>query len=250
MNRTDTCMASSGTAMSPVSLPLYLTNGHRRDRRQIVPLLYDGGMQTSRNAAMMMTRLRLIGILCMLGAGASAWSKGPDAFVFGGFSLFQTPEQVTALYPGHPVEVDKEATRRSIVVRGKPGDFADQVTYAQWHIYAGKIEKLVLNFERPLPAGKDANYFRSPLRQHPPCAALLPVLKKRFGKPSGRHSWTTEEEMRMTAYVWEKPDQGLIFTCARFKGDASVFIDSLVINATSSCSSNQNRCQTEGDKRK
>ena len=152
----------------------------------------------------------------LLIVSATVMGGESDSFSFGGFNLQQTPAQLKTLFPLSRVEQSKKVDgnrSESVWVRVDPGEVKNQVTYAQYHIFNGKLQKLSMNFERPLPPGKPSSYFDDPFNHMPTCSSILPALKSAYGKPSGPHEQYTDTQVEY-AYVWEKPDQKLVLTCA------------------------------------
>ncbi len=161
-------------------------------------------------------RLSQITPVFLLFVSAAVMGGEIEYFSFGGFNLQQTPDQLKTLFPLSRVEQSKKVEgnkNEDVVVRVDSREVKDQVTYAQYFIYAEKLQKLSMNFERLLPPGKPENYFNDPFNQHPTCNSILPVLESEYGKPSGPHKNYTDTRVEY-AYVWEKPNQKLVFTCA------------------------------------
>ena len=162
-------------------------------------------------------RLSRTALVLLLIVSATVMGGEADYFSFGGFNLQQTPDQLKTLFPLSRVEQSKKVEgnkNEDVVVRVDPREVKDQVTYAQYFIYAAKLQKLSLNFERPLPPGKPGSYFNDPFNQNPACNTILPAIERVYGKPSGSHTRTTDTDLTEYAYVWEKPDQKLVLTCA------------------------------------
>ena len=152
----------------------------------------------------------------LLSVSTTAMGGEADYFSFGGFNLQHTPDQLRTLFPLSKVEQSKKVEgnkSESVVVRVDPREVKDQVTYAQYNIYAAKLQNLRMNFERPLPPGKPSSYFDDRLNQSPACDSVLSVLEKTYGKPSGPHERYTDTQVEY-AYVWEKTDQKLVLSCA------------------------------------
>ena len=161
-------------------------------------------------------RLSRTALALLLIVSATAMGGEADYFSFGGFNLQQSPNQLKTLFPLSRVEQSKKVDgnkSESVWVRVDPREVKDQVTYAQYFIYAAKLQKLSMNFERPLPPGKPGSYFDDPFNHFPVCNSVLPALESAYGKPSGPHEKYTDTQVEY-AYVWEKPDQKLVLTCA------------------------------------
>ena len=161
---------------------------------------------------------RLVFQVLLLIVSTTAMGSDEDFFVFGGFHLRQTPIQLSKVFPLSQIQQsnkDNGNPNQDVVVKINPREVKDQVTYAQYFAYAGKLQKLQLNFERSLPPGMPGSYFNDPFNQSPACDTVLPSLEQAYGKPTGPHVRYTDTDLIEHAYVWEKIDQKLVLYCAR-----------------------------------
>lgn len=161
--------------------------------------------------------LSRISFMLLFIVGATVMDAAADDFSFGGFNFQQTPDQLHIVFPRSGVEKREKTSdnhNEDVIVRVHPSEVKDQVTYAQYFIYAGTRQKLSMSFDRALPPGKPASYFDDPFNQTADCSSILPAIERTYGKPSGPHTSITDTDLTESAYVWEKPKQKLVLTCA------------------------------------